>query len=111
MLKKTIIVAGQLKRLITTQNSQKLKTIYLVLLDQVLLLPSIQKQQKLNKILDITDLAKKVALISKVEEIESKIYNINNLTTKTALNSKSIEAECKIPALCFITTHEFNRLT
>ena len=93
MLKKIIIVAGQLKRLITTQNLQKLKTIYPVLLDQVLLLPSIQKPQKLNKILDITDLAKKIALISKVEEIESKIHNINNLTTKTVLNSKFIEAE------------------
>ena len=68
-----------------------MKTKYLVLLDKLLLLISVQKPLGLK---DITNLAIKVPLNIKVAEVKSKIPDdITNLATKAALNKKVTDSK------------------
>ena len=60
---------------------------------------------------DITNLARKAVLNTKVPEGENRIPGITNLVTKAAFNTKDTEIENKIPDTTnFITSPEFNRL-
>ena len=77
---------------------QRLKTRYLVLMVQWLLLLLIQKSQRL-KILDITSLSTKATLNPKIREIENKISNAASFIYITGFNRLTkIDFDARIKA-------------